>query len=486
MHIVDMVSFWARTDPDRPAIIQPEVITSYKGLASAIDSVSNRIAALNLDRAAPIAVAVANPVVLLSILFALLRLGYSASPVNRTLFPHLRSNGIRDLIYDLDGQVSSGGRNIRLDASWLPIDGGKSAQPVPRRAKTDAVVDGGIVFFTSGTTGLPKKFVQTSLGLEQRILHQNMNACVTSQKALVIAGLTTAYGFNATCELLYPGKTVCYSPHAEASLNLIATFGIDAIIASPQQVLSLAGLYEKFPSHDLSSLQAILLGGASISREGAKRIQATLCRKVINKYASTEAGIAALAPMDRLPEIPGAAGFLAPWAEVEIVDEAGTVLSSRSEGFIRYRTPQFLANLVGIEPQAPAGLEKRWFYPGDIGYITEDGVLCIAGRTTDVINRGGFKISAVKIAGIIETLTSVKEAAACGVEGKSGLEEVWVAVVPNGEIDAAKIKTLVANHDEGGVEVDEVFVVDEIPRGDLGKVQKIRLKDMLLKLKRGA
>jgi acyl-coenzyme A synthetase/AMP-(fatty) acid ligase len=113
-------------------------------------------------------------------------------------------------------------------------------------------------------------------------------------------------------------------------------------------------------------------------------------------------------------------------------------------------------------------------------------VLCIAGRTTDVINRGGFKISAVKIAGIIETLTSVKEAAACGVEGKSGLEEVWVAVVPNGEIDAAKIKTLVANHDEGGVEVDEVFVVDEIPRGDLGKVQKIRLKDMLLKLKRGA
>jgi hypothetical protein len=57
-------------------------------------------------------------------------------------------------------------------------------------------------------------------------------------------------------------------------------------------------------------------------------------------------GTAALAPVDLIEGIAGAVGFVAPWAEVEIVDEAGTPLSNGRDGIIRYRTPGFLGGPV--------------------------------------------------------------------------------------------------------------------------------------------
>ena len=74
--------------------------------------------------------------------------------------------------------------------------------------------------------------------------------------------------------------------------------------------------------------------------------------------------------------------------------------------------------------------------------------------------------------------------AACGVAGPSGLEELWIAVVADGEIDVEGIKQHLRTHNDVGIAPDEVFVVDHIPRGDRGKIQKYRLKELLLGLKR--
>ena len=63
------------------------------------------------------------------------------------------------------------------------------------------------------------------------------------------------------------------------------------------------------------------------------------------------------------------------------------------------------------------------------------------------------------------------------------MEEVWVAVVPKGEISREAINRALSSDEETRVQPDEVFFVDEIPRGDLGKVQKFRLREMLLNLK---
>jgi acyl-coenzyme A synthetase/AMP-(fatty) acid ligase len=263
-------------------------------------------------------------------------------------------------------------------------------------------------------------------------------------------------------------------------LQLISLFQIDMMVASPQQALGLAAIKESNPDLPVDSLQTILITGARIGREGIRRIRTALCRNVINEYASTEAGLVATAPFDLIDGIAGAAGFIAPWAELQIVNEAGDSLPDGQDGTIRYRTPQFLGNVL------PKGgpVTEHWFYPGDVGCVTATGILCLTGRTSDLINIGGVKISTKKIEEVFEQMEEVREAAACGVDDSVGVERLWVAVVANGPIDVAALKARVQAHPDIGANVSELFVLPELPRGDSGKIQKPRLKEILLDLSR--
>jgi acyl-coenzyme A synthetase/AMP-(fatty) acid ligase len=262
---------------------------------------------------------------------------------------------------------------------------------------------------------------------------------------------------------------------------LIGLFRIDTVVASAHQVLALAAAKESEPDAPVDSVHAILIAGSKVGPEGVKRIRASLCRNVINEYASTEAGVAAVAPFEAIEAVPGAVGFATPWAEIEIVDEAGTPLPNGREGIVRYRTQEFLDNIAPSESEAP---HNRWFYPGDMGHFTEEGILCISGRTTDIINIGGTKFSANRIEEIVASMPGVSETAACGVEDASGLEQLWVAVVPSGPVDIEGIKRRVREDKDAGIVPEEVFLVQALPRGELGKVQKAKLKETLLALKR--
>src|SRR5262249_38636218 len=190
MHVVDMVFHWARVDPQRPAIVLPELVTTFAGLADAIDSISNRVDQLGLDPREPVATAIGNPALSMAIVFALLRSGFSAAPATRGLIKHLQTNGIRNLIYDVEGFVASGGRNIRFDNSWLPAASVPSAARAYRRRP---IGDVGLIFFASGETGLPKKFVQSRRSLDGHVAMRFI-ADMTRQSALVVPAVASSFG----------------------------------------------------------------------------------------------------------------------------------------------------------------------------------------------------------------------------------------------------------------------------------------------------
>jgi acyl-coenzyme A synthetase/AMP-(fatty) acid ligase len=478
MHVVDMVFHWARIDPQRPAILLPELVTTFAGLAGAVNSISNRIDQLGLDPREPVATAIGNPALSMAVVFALLRSGFSAAPANRGLIKHLQPNGIRNLIYDVEGFVASGGRNIRFDNSWLPTAAVPSASP--RAYRRRLIGDVGLIFFTSGTTGLPKKFVQSRRSLDGRVATRFI-ADMTRQSALVVPAIASSFGFNSACEILYSGKTACFAATPDAMLHLIGLFRIDTMVASPRQALRLAEIKESMPELPIDSLRTIIMGGATIDREGIQRIRATLCPTVINAYSSMEGGTAALSPIDLIEGIAGAVGFVAPWAEVEIVDRAGTPLSNGRDGIIRYRAPGFLGNVSS----AGGPVSGSWYYPGDTGYLTDDGMLCLTGRASDVVNIGGSKVSAQRIEEAFEGMEEVREAAACCVADATGVERLWVAVVANGPLDSAGLKVKAQTQPDIGDNLSELFVIPELPRDDLGKVQKPKLKELLLGLHKG-
>jgi len=480
MNFLDMIYYWARAVPHRAAVIQMDAVTTYQALADTIESIGEHIDRLNLDKGEPVAVCLANPSFMLATVFALLRHGYSAAPVNLRLFPHLAGAGIRNLIYDMEGQVASGGRNIRFDMSWLP----PPRQPGPTRAYRKRPFENtSLIFFTSGTTGTPKKVVQPAAALDERLRFAS-RVPEAHQKVFVMLGLTAAVGLNRICEVFNLGKTVCFAADSVAALSLINLFGVEVVVASPTQALALAEAKNDNPGYRTDTLKQIFVSGGKIASEAIARVRSLLCRNIIHQYGSTEVGMVARTPFDVLADRPAVMAF--PWVELEVVDGAGRPLPPGAEGLIRLRTPQLTETIKAAGSGEMPAVRDGWFYPGDIGALDDAGILRLAGRGSDIINRGGVKISGQRIEETLRTFSEIKDAAVCGVTGPSGLEEIWVGIVPNGCVDVDRIKSCLREHKEIGIAPDEVFLLDRLPRGDQGKVEKSRLKEQLIELRRGS
>jgi acyl-coenzyme A synthetase/AMP-(fatty) acid ligase len=190
-------------------------------------------------------------------------------------------------------------------------------------------------------------------------------------------------------------------------------------------------------------------------------------------YAATEAGAIALGPYDMIADIPDAVGFLVPGVKVEIVDAAGAVLPIGKEGFVRIETP--VTRLAARKSNS----ESSWHYPGDLGRLTDNSVLCIAGRREDVLNRGGVKLATTEFEEFLLAAPGVQDAGACSVMGETGFAEIWVGVVLEDGTDMGKFRLHIESDQKFSGNIDKMFVVEEIPRGENRKLQREELQAML-------
>ena len=196
--------------PTGRRFVQSEMVTTFQALADAIESICDRIDRLNLDRKMPVAVSITNPSFALSTAFSLARSGYSVAPVNAALYPHLAAAGISNLIYDTEGQMTSGGRNIRFEMSWLPDPA------APRRSyRHRPVGDVSTIFFTSGTTGIPKAITLSADAIATRYADP-LSSCANGDhhSALIMPGMQAGMDLTAPAKCCSPAR-----PHVSRPLQ---------------------------------------------------------------------------------------------------------------------------------------------------------------------------------------------------------------------------------------------------------------------------
>ena len=473
MQIVDSILFWANTTPARPAIIQPHGVQTYRMLADAITAAASHFARAELDPAKPVAVAIQDPARMLIATLSLLHAGFSVVPAQEKLLEHVPLTGANTLVSEHGGVVWTDRTTILFNDAWMSTQA--------RRPEAGAVApviagDGDMIFFTSGSTGRPKMNVHTPQARAQRVFHSKALAFAEFERALVVPSLTSSFGFHHTSEILHFGKTVCFAPFGQPTLLLANLYNIEFIIASVQQAIALADFQEKGGRVRLPHLKALRIAGGMISRQGIERLKLSLCRNVVVLYASTEAGIVAIAPHDMIAGIPDAVGFVVPGVKLEIVDAAGAVLPIGSEGFVRIETP---VTKLSAARDRDAGDESSWYYPGDIGRITENGLLCIAGRREDVLNRGGVKLATTDFEEFLAAAPGVRDAGACSVMGETGFSEIWVGVVLDDGVDMGDFRRHIESNQKFSGNIDKMFVVEEIPRSENRKLQREQLQAML-------
>ena len=176
----------------------------------------------------------------------------------------------------------------------------------------------------------------------------------------------------------------------------------------------------------------------------------------------------------------GTVGFALPGVQVRVQDDAGQPLPVGEIGGIQVKGPNVFVGYWRMpEKTAEEFTDDGFFKTGDVGKIDARGYVTIVGRSKDLIISGGYNVYPAEIEGYINEMPGVAESALVGVPHPD-FGEVGVAVViakPGARLDAdaivATLKSQLANFKIP----KKCFVVAELPRNTMGKVQKNLLRD---------
>jgi acyl-coenzyme A synthetase/AMP-(fatty) acid ligase len=339
-----------------------------------------------------------------------------------------------------------------------------------------------MIFLTSGTTGVPKKIVVPGSAILDWVKMLPVTGGADADRTLVVPDMTATMGFNHASLLFYAGKTACFARGAADQLALINLFNVEAIIASPQQILLLVQTIENGARCHVESLREVRVGGGFLSANLVKRVRARLCRNVTALYGATETGLIAFANYDSIADVPSAVGFVIPGMRVEIVDDDHKTLSPGTQGRVRFRSDYYASVFAATYPDRTNEADRVWWYPGDLGRLTDNGVLCIDGRADDVINCGGAKLSGIALDEAVCRQPGINDAGVCVIRGNAGIEEIWIGVESSATTNLADVARALENDSAFGVPVGRIFVVEKIPRNAMGKLQRGQLRDLLIKL----
>ena len=291
------------------------------------------------------------------------------------------------------------------------------------------------MFFTGGTTGVPK-------GADHR--HRNLMAyCygiaalwpmpLDAERILNVAPLFHIWGFCYT--LVFP-------VYLRAFMDLLPAYKPAAVLEEFQKrrITTFAGgpaaLYmglranENFATTDFSSLRVCLSGGAACPVELIRVWEEKTGSVLLEGWGMSEGAPIHQNPLNGVRKV-GSVGLAAAGYEAEVVDlETGNqIMPTGERGEIRVRGPQFTDGYHNRPEENARQIRDGWLYTGDIGYYDEDGYMFLVDRKKEMIIVGGYNVYPREIDELLFKHPAILEAATVGVPDSFSGEAVKVFVV---------------------------------------------------------
>jgi acyl-CoA synthetase (AMP-forming)/AMP-acid ligase II len=353
--------------------------------------------------------------------------------------------------------------------------------------------DVALLLHTSGTTSRPKLVPLTHgrLGISARNVAETLRLD-SSDRCLNVMPLFHIHGLVAALlGSLRAGASIACTPGFHQLrffewLEELAPTWYTAVPTMHAAVLARAEDHAATVAH--SRIRLIRSSSASLPVPVLEGLEATFGVPVIEAYGMTEAAhqMASnpLPPGDRKPGSVGPATGL----EIAILDEAGAALATGEVGEVAIRGPNVFSGYEANPEANAATFTDGWFRTGDEGSLDEDGYLTLRGRIKEIINRGGEKISPLEIDDALLRHHAVEQAVTFPIADPRLGEEVAAAVVlaPDAPIDERALQDFVAAQLAPFKVPRRIVVVDEIPKGPTGKIQRIGLAERLAVEEHGA
>ena len=381
-----------------------------------------------------------------------------------------------------------------LDMDWKDA----MAMTEPAECVSVAATDPLYILYTSGTTGKPKGIVRDNGGHAVALTWSMKNVYnieagdmwwSASDVGWVVGHSYIVYAplFAGATTIVFEGKPVG-TPDAGTFWRVIEKYGVKGLFTAPTAIRAIrkedynADFIKKT---DLSKFENLFLAGERLDPDTYHWATENLGVPVIDNWWQTETGwpIASnLRGLEPMPIKPGSPTVAIPGYDIRVLDELGNELPAGAEGNIAITLPLppgTLPTLWGDDQRyidSYLSVFPGMYASGDGGYIDEDGYVYIMGRTDDVINVAGHRLSTGSLEAVVATHELVAECAVIGVADaiKGQIPKAFVVLKAGAQIDGEELrKQIVAlvRKEVGPVAaLNEVVVVPGLPKTRSGKV----------------
>ena len=393
-----------------------------------------------------------------------------------------------------------------FDQTWLDFDEQLSSSD-PVDAVPVAATDPLYLLHTSGTTSKPKAVIRDHGGYAVAASWSVANIYdVAPGEVMFVAsdvGWVVGHTYIVYAPLVAGATTVMYegkpvgTPDAGAFWRVASEHGAKMIFSAPTAYRAIraadpAG--EQWKRYDMSKLTNIFSAGERLDEDTYHWLGEVTGKPVVDHWWQTETGwpiVANLRGLDPMPMKAGSPSVPVPGYDVGIVNPLGEPVEPGTEGNIVIKLPLPPGAMVGLygEPErfhsSYLAAFPGYYETGDTGYIDDDGYVFVLGRSDDVINVAGHRLSTGTLESVIAEHPAVAETAVIGVtDGIKGQKPVaYVVLTAGAEISQEQLaEELVAKvrKDFGAVAAfRDVDVVSALPKTRSGKILRRTMRSIV-------
>jgi malonyl-CoA/methylmalonyl-CoA synthetase len=337
------------------------------------------------------------------------------------------------------------------------------------------------ILYTSGTTGRSKGAMLTHDNLASNSLSLVGYWRFTDKDVLIHAlPIYHTHGlFVATNVTLFSRASMIFLPKLDPDLIIKLMARATVLMGVPTfytRLLQNPALSRETTKH----MRLFISGSAPLLAETHREWSARTGHAVLERYGMTETNMNTSNPYDG-ERVPGAVGFPLPGVSVRVTEpETGKELPRDQIGMIEVMGPNVFKGYWRMPEKTKSEFRPDGFFiTGDLGKIDDKGYVHILGRGKDLVISGGFNVYPKEIESEIDAMPGVIESAVIGVPHADFGEGVTAVLVCNqgaNVTEAAVLKALDGRLAKFKMP-KRVFVVDELPRNTMGKVQKNVLRD---------
>src|ERR1700744_2612363 len=383
-------------------------------------------------------------------------------------------------IGEIAKKISAKVMTLGADGKGSLTDAAAKAKPeftTVERAKDDLAA----ILYTSGTTGRSKGAMLTHDNLASNSLSL-VDYWRFTDKDVLIHALPIYHTkglFVASNVTLFARATMIFLPKfdPEAIIKLMARatvmMGVPTFYT---RLLQNPALNKETTKH----MRLFVSGSAPLLADTHREWSARTGHAVLERYGMTETNMNTSNPYDG-ERVAGAVGHALPGVSVRVTDpETGKELARDEIGMIEVKGPNVFKGYWRMPEKTKSEFrDDGFFITGDLGKIDAKGYVHILGRGKDLVISGGFNVYPKEIESEIDAMPGVVESAVIGVPHADFGEGVTAVIVRNKGADVSEASVL---HGLDGRLAKfkmpkRVFIVEELPRNTMGKVQKNILRD---------